>query len=36
VGWDVGNIENRSAFRKHARLEVLTATLVKTALPPPE
>jgi hypothetical protein len=36
VGWDLSNIENRSAFRKQAQPEGLTANLVKTALPPPE
>src|SRR3981081_1939192 len=35
VGWDLSNIENRSAFRKQSELEVSTAASVKTALPPP-
>src|SRR6202171_566611 len=35
VGWDLSNIENRSAFRKQAELEVWTAASVKMALPPP-
>src|SRR3981081_3254853 len=35
VGWDLSNIENRPAFRKHGRIGDLEDSLAKTASPPP-